>query len=308
MHNGDAMSNIVLIGKNPYFRDIIEYAFEVANVNVSGVFLDPEQDNKISEWLKEIGIHSYPQNLLTNSDKAVSILKNIEPDYLINYNSIIVLKPEILGVMKTGSLNMHPGLLPSYSGLHTHQWAIRNGEKEFGSTLHWMKPRVDAGDIVSQEKFSLTGKETGLSLYLKCLQVGKQLIEKALDLISDGKPLPQISQNLDERKVYLSSDAQDGRIDWSLSANEILRFFLAADYGFFESPTYKPQSYHKNRKVFFRKAKPGNHTTCIPGTILSKNENELEVACGDNKGIIMKVKNPGKIEFNVGDTLNSYDD
>ena len=79
--------------------------------------------------------------------------------WLINVNSTMIIPAEVLALFEGRSLNFHPGLLPEYAGLHTHQWAIRNGEREFGVTVHRMEQKIDAGAIVGKLRFPITADE-----------------------------------------------------------------------------------------------------------------------------------------------------
>ncbi len=47
-------------------------------------------------------------------------------------------------------LNIHPALLPSFRGLHTHARALEEGVKIHGATVHFVVPELDAGPIVVQ--------------------------------------------------------------------------------------------------------------------------------------------------------------
>ena len=44
-------------------------------------------------------------------------------------------------------LNIHPSLLPSFRGLHTHERALAAGVKIAGCTVHLVRPEVDTGPI-----------------------------------------------------------------------------------------------------------------------------------------------------------------
>ena len=47
-------------------------------------------------------------------------------------------------------LNVHPSLLPAFTGLHTHQRALDAGCKAVGATVHFVTPELDHGPIVIQ--------------------------------------------------------------------------------------------------------------------------------------------------------------
>jgi phosphoribosylglycinamide formyltransferase-1 len=48
------------------------------------------------------------------------------------------------------SLNIHPSLLPSFTGLHTHERALAAGVKLHGCTVHFVTEELDGGPIVIQ--------------------------------------------------------------------------------------------------------------------------------------------------------------
>lgn len=47
-------------------------------------------------------------------------------------------------------VNIHPSLLPAFSGLHTHRRALMEGVKLHGCTVHFVTPQVDHGPIIAQ--------------------------------------------------------------------------------------------------------------------------------------------------------------
>ena len=51
---------------------------------------------------------------------------------------------------------MHPGLLPRYSGPNPMGWALRNGDREMGMTIHRMTSEIDSGPILAQGVIPVT--------------------------------------------------------------------------------------------------------------------------------------------------------
>ena len=61
-----------------------------------------------------------------------------------------ILTPEFVARYAGRLLNIHPSLLPSFGGLHTHERALQAGCKFAGATVHFVTPELDHGPIVVQ--------------------------------------------------------------------------------------------------------------------------------------------------------------
>lgn len=244
------MNNIIIIGGSTPLQKLLPCFFNKEKINIAAVFLNPKEDRSAMTFCKRNRIHCFSY---TEISEQLDNLSASNIDWLFNINSTIILSDKILNLPSKGALNLHPGPLPTYAGLHTHQWAIRNNEKEFGVTLHWMEPGIDTGDIAFQKIFTLTGQESGLSLFLKCLKEGVNLVKIALDYIVDGNEIPSIKQDLSKRKLYTNKMAKDGSINWDMGYSDLQNFFRAADYKPFESPTYNPFTILDGKKIFFDK-------------------------------------------------------
>ncbi|MEO0401270.1 MAG: phosphoribosylglycinamide formyltransferase [Pseudomonadota bacterium] len=57
-------------------------------------------------------------------------------------------------------LNIHPSLLPKYTGLHTHARALQAGDTEHGCTVHLVTPVLDDGPILGQAKVPVLDGDT----------------------------------------------------------------------------------------------------------------------------------------------------
>ena len=57
-------------------------------------------------------------------------------------------------------INIHPAILPSYKGLHTHERALADGVKLHGATVHFVVPEMDAGPIIAQAAVPVVDGDT----------------------------------------------------------------------------------------------------------------------------------------------------
>lgn len=87
----------------------------------------------------------------------------------------------------TGRLiNIHPALLPSYRGLHTHARALADGVKIHGCTVHHVVPEMDAGPIIAQAAVPVLAGDTPETLGARVLKQEHILYPHALRLLTAG--------------------------------------------------------------------------------------------------------------------------
>ncbi len=231
--------NFVLVGDDFPAAQTLKLLLEYPSIQVAMVFSSPqpERSAKVKALAEQHQIPFYNSDLIKQTE-GLFLLSAQQFDWLININSTVLIPTAILELPRAGALNMHPGLLPAYAGLHTHQWALRNGEQIFGSTIHFIEPRVDVGDIVLQRQFPIKKTDTGLSLFYNCIREGILGMRAVLEDILAEKPLARQKQDLSKYHLYRHRDALDGRINWRWSAEQVERFVRAGNYAPFHSPTY----------------------------------------------------------------------
>ncbi|WP_109080218.1 phosphoribosylglycinamide formyltransferase [Aggregatibacter aphrophilus] len=79
-------------------------------------------------------------------------IDNLGADLIVLAGYMKILSAEFTHRFAGKILNIHPSLLPKYSGLHTYQRAMEAGETEHGMTIHFVNEKVDGGAIVLQAK------------------------------------------------------------------------------------------------------------------------------------------------------------
>jgi phosphoribosylglycinamide formyltransferase-1 len=77
-------------------------------------------------------------------------------------------------------LNIHPSLLPSFPGLHTHRQALEAGVKLHGATVHFVTAELDHGPIVAQEAVPVLPDDTEATLSALVLEVEHRLYPAAV--------------------------------------------------------------------------------------------------------------------------------
>lgn len=84
-------------------------------------------------------------------------------------------------------INIHPSLLPSFKGLHTHERAIEAGVKLHGCTVHLVTPELDDGPILVQAAVPVLSGDTADVLGARVLEQEHRAYPLALRLLAEGK-------------------------------------------------------------------------------------------------------------------------
>ena len=131
-----------------------------------------------------------------------------------------ILPRRVLKIPRLGSVNLHPSLLPRYRGAAPIQWAVICGETETGVSIFRLSSRVDAGDLLLQERVSIGPDETAGELYERLKVLGADMLVRAVDGLADGTvaPVPQTDVGA-TRAPRL--EKEDGRLDWSRDAETL---------------------------------------------------------------------------------------
>ncbi len=98
-----------------------------------------------------------------------------------------ILNASFVGRWKDRMINVHPSLLPSYKGLHTHARAIEDGVRFGGCTIHFVRPEMDDGPIIMQAAVPIEPDDTEDSLAEKILAYEHVMYPAAVRLIAEGK-------------------------------------------------------------------------------------------------------------------------
>ena len=77
-------------------------------------------------------------------------------------------------------INVHPSLLPKYTGLHTHERAIANGDTHGGVTVHLATAQLDCGPILGQTRVAILPDDTPETLAARVLIAEHQLYSRCL--------------------------------------------------------------------------------------------------------------------------------
>jgi methionyl-tRNA formyltransferase len=233
---------------------------------------------------------------------GIARARQLGADWLLCIGCTVILPPRLLALFGGHALNCHPGPLPEYAGLHVHQWAIRNGETEFGATVHRLEPRLDAGPIVASTRFPIRDEDTGFSLFHRTQRAAAELMMSVVGRIVAGERLQFVNQDLSRRHLYRHRDALDGRINWHLPARSVINFIRAGNYEPCKSPTYVARfDTAACERVEVLLAVVAGRTDRPPGSLIALAREGPIIACGEGTAVQVIQARIG--EHRVDDTV-----
>jgi methionyl-tRNA formyltransferase len=201
---------------------------------------------------------------------------------LLSVHSRRLIHGDVLAAPTLGAYNLHPGALPERAGLNAPSWSLYEGADRHGVTLHHMTPVFDAGPIAFAEEFALGPRDTGLSVLTQCVRRGLALLERLLELIERGEPVPAHPQDLARRRWFDAGPPDGGYLDWNRPAGCAVDFVRACDYLPFPSPWGFPRCVARELDVAVLDASvDAERAPAAPGTVAFAAGGAVSIAAAD---------------------------
>lgn len=173
---------------------------------------------KVKIAAEALGVQTLQPPCLKSKHLAES-LSAYDPDLFVVV-AFSILPSTILEVPLLGSINLHPSLLPKYRGAAPINWAVIRGEEETGITTFLLSARVDAGDVLIQERTPIGPDETAGELYERLKHRGAEIVVATVDGLASGDLVASPQSNV-EATPAPKLTKETGRIDWTAAAFKI---------------------------------------------------------------------------------------
>lgn len=298
---------IVFMGTPDFATESLKRLVE-NNYNIVGVVTAPDrpagrgQKIKFSS-VKEYAVSKNLQVLQTEKLKNpqfIDELKNLEADLFV----VVAFRmlPEIVWRLPAkGTFNLHGSLLPRYRGAAPINWAVINGDKETGVTTFFIEKDIDTGNIIFQEKLSISDKDTAGNIHDKLMHIGSELVCKTIDAIESNKApnSPQLNETATHAPKIFKADC---KVNWEENSVVIHNKIR----GLSPYPTaWTSIDKDKTLKLFSSSYENANHNETI-GKILISNNKEMKVAAKDGFVHIHELQLSGKKRMKTEDFLRGY--
>ena len=186
------MNIVVLIsGNGSTLQALINYA-STGNYKIIKVISNNPGSLGISRAHKaQIATSVIDHTLYTNKEHfeeaLIEEINQSSPDFILLAGFMRILSPRFVGMFFGQLVNIHPSLLPKYKGLHTHQKALDNNDKQHGTTIHFVTHKLDDGPIITQASLDIHPNETYETLSTRVQQMEAIIYPKITELLTNKR-------------------------------------------------------------------------------------------------------------------------
>lgn len=196
-----------------------------AGHNIVGVVTNPDKPAGRGQQLQESAVKKYAlqaglkilQPERFRDENFLKELAGLKADLQL----VVAFKmlPECVWNMPPiGTVNLHASLLPDYRGAAPINWAVINGEKISGVTTFLLKHEIDTGNIIFQEKVTITDEMTAGELHDELMLKGADLLLKTVEAIeTDSYRLVDQTALLEGREAIHAPKIfkEDMKVNWN---------------------------------------------------------------------------------------------
>lgn len=302
------MSRIIFMGTPDFSTKVLEML--IAKEDVIAVVTQPDRPigrkrvmtpPPVKEVALQNGIEVYQPEKISQSEDLQTLI-DLKPDLIVTAAFGQILPKALLDAPRLGAINVHASLLPKYRGGAPIHQAIIDGEKETGVTIMYMAPKLDAGDIISQQAIDIEANDDVGSMHDKLSFLGADLLAKTLPDIINGTN-ERIEQNEEEATFASNISREDERIDWSKSAQDIYNHIR----GLSPWPVAYTKLDDKNMKLYQAHIVEGKEGK--PGEIIETTKKAIIVGTGSSDAIALTdIQLSGKKRMPTANFLSGYQD
>jgi methionyl-tRNA formyltransferase len=162
----------------------IEQVLNFLEINLIAGIVAPEIRPREAETIKKIAIDrgisffSQPRQISDNYQTFIAEIQSTGYDMIFSNCYSMIISPEILSFCRFNAINVHWSLLPLNRGPNPVQWALINGSKITGVTLHFMDENLDSGDVIMSRQIEINERDTWVTLSRRLLELSQALIEE----------------------------------------------------------------------------------------------------------------------------------
>ena len=249
--------------------------------------------------------HAIPvfQPLSFKTAEDLQKLQSFNADLMVVVAYGMILTQAALETPKLGCINVHGSLLPRWRGAAPIQRALMADDTKTGVTIMQIVRKLDAGDMLHKEEYTITPNDTASSLHDTLATLGAIGLAKVLTQIESGLIQAEVQ---DESLVTYAEklSKSEAVIDWQQSAHEI----ALKVRGLNAWPVAQTLYQDKVLRIWTSEVieTTDQHSLALnPGTVCCTNKT-LDVSTGNGLLRLLEIQLPGGKRMNTQAFLNAH--
>ncbi|TSC91527.1 MAG: methionyl-tRNA formyltransferase [Parcubacteria group bacterium Licking1014_17] len=205
---------IIWMSANKLGIELLESAILIRDIRIVAIVTLKEDSKTVmydSVPFKEWNRFKIPIIRVDNINENIDKIKKLAPDLIVACGWRQIISDSLLNLPPKGVVGFHPTLLPYGRGPAPIINSILCGVKKSGLSMFYLSTKVDAGDIIGQEKFIIEANDFAGDVYDKVIASGHKLVRKYLPLLTEGKA-PRIAQNEKRATLFPKRKFSDNEI------------------------------------------------------------------------------------------------
>lgn len=222
MDNQEMLTSVVVLGKGTLSIRVAEWFLNNPAYTLTCVvpsIPEPNWTESLVLWSRANGVPCVDSGHYRDIAGVKEENWSVDLAFSVFYSRII--RPWFLDKCNR-VLNLHNGPLPRYRGVSPINWALKNGERIHGTTIHNVSPGIDSGPIVSQVLYSIYPEvDEVIDVYQRALRYGWALFQETMPLLDRITPSLQDESHatyysreqntlLEERRGFTRAESRGG--------------------------------------------------------------------------------------------------
>ncbi len=142
---------------------------------------------------RDLGLQTHVVSWKAAADRAafeLALSQSIaahSPDLVVLAGFMRVLSTQFVERYAGRMINIHPSLLPKYTGLHTHRRALEASDTVHGASVHFVTPELDGGPLILQSRVPVKAGDTESTLAARVQATEHVIYPRVVEWIADGR-------------------------------------------------------------------------------------------------------------------------
>ena len=119
--------------------------------------------------------------------ELLAVMQRVNPDLFVLAGYMRIVGREIVQAFGGRMINIHPALLPAFTGLHAQQQAVNYGVKVSGCTVHFVDDNLDGGPVIVQQCVPVMEGDDEDTLAERILAHEHRCLPEAIRLFCEGR-------------------------------------------------------------------------------------------------------------------------